>query len=195
MTEIELKARVADRDALVARLNEIAFFRQQVRRDDEYWGKAEAPKRKIRIRRELSSAPDGTKVNSCLLTYKRKEALELEGVVTEVNDELETCIDDPLPLETFFFDNGFSVMLKKHKDVMDWSFPVKHPVLGNVDALFELCNVPPLGDFLEIEILSESADEKIVASLRKVLLDLLDLTGIPRSCIENRYYSEMLTEV
>ncbi len=195
MTEIELKARVQDREALIQRLNSIALFTQTVKRDDEYWGRSENPKKKIRVRTEISSSADGTKVRTCLLTYKRKESLVCDGVLTEVNDEMETNINDPLPLETFLLDNGFTVMLRKHKDVMDGVFPVNSPMAGQVDALFELCNVPPLGDFLEIEILSESNDEDVVASFRKILVDLLELAGISRSCIENRYYSDMLMEL
>ena len=60
---------------------------------------------------------------------------------------------------------------------------------------FELCNVPPLGDFLEIEILIKDDSEEKVRSAQEKLFELLDMTGMGRDKIEQRYYSEMLREL
>ena len=60
---------------------------------------------------------------------------------------------------------------------------------------FELCNVPPLGDFLEIEILVKDTNEETIKPLQDKLLELLDMTGIGRDKIEKRYYSDMLREI
>ncbi|WP_059369720.1 hypothetical protein [Treponema endosymbiont of Eucomonympha sp.] len=52
--------------------------------------------------------------------------------------------------------------------------------------------LPPLGDFLEIEILSRTGDEATVAGARRELESLLARSGVPLSAVESRYYSEML---
>lgn len=104
---------------------------------------------------------------------------------------------DAAPLEQFFLDAGFSVELKKHKEVLTWTYPL--PILSELlkEEIFttiELCNVPPLGDFLEIEILSPSKDEKIVSQIQQILFEILEKSGIEKSQIEPRYYSDLLKE-
>lgn len=179
MTEIEIKARVTDRAATEAALDGMAEFKGSVTRDDAYWKKDGV---QIRIRKETCG--DGTE--STLLTYKRKELRAEYGSVMEVNDEQECAISRAEPLEAFLKDAGFSVALRKHKDVKAW----RH----SSGATLELCAVPPLGDFLEIEILSAEGDDSTVSGARKILLGLLKDTGIPESRIEGRYYSELLKE-
>ncbi|MBQ5384876.1 MAG: hypothetical protein IIU46_10570, partial [Treponema sp.] len=129
-----------------------------------------------------------------LLTYKRKELREQNKTVIEVNDEKECEISDPAVLETFLQDAGFSVVLKKHKEVMDWTFPVEsgNGIPEGLSVTFELCAVPPLGDFLEIEILSPTDEPDLVARLREKIECYLEKTGIPKEKIEPRYYSELL---
>ena len=60
----------------------------------------------------------------------------------------------------------------------------------------ELCEVSgprrSLGWFLELEILAEDAAAPTVAAARQKLLGLLEQLGVPRSRIEERYYSELL---
>lgn len=192
MTEVELKARVDDRDALIKNLNGWAEYRGFVSRDDNYWGMEGTLHKKIRIRREKYD--DGKE--TVLLTYKRKEQRTENGTVIEVNDERECEITDALPLETFLKDNGFSIMVQKHKDVMDWTVGVEGSasVPDGLTATFELCHVPPLGDFLEIEILSPSDDPALVSSLKARLERYLQKCGIPKERIEPRYYSELLAK-
>ena len=75
--------------------------------------------------------------------------------------------------------------LKKQKTVLSWHYD---------GANLELCHVARLGDFLEIEILSENNSEKTVSQSREKLLKMLSKCGIPEDKIENRYYSQMLGE-
>ena len=189
MKEIELKAHVSDRESLIKKLNEIAEFKGALSRDDTYWAlpqtDAFVKTPSIRIRRET----DENKNRSAVLTYKRKELKKSEnGITTEVNEELESAIENPGVLETFFSDCMFTVRLTKHKDVMDWTMNLE----SGHRATLELCRVPPLGDFLEIEILTNTTDEAEQKFCQQELLAILELTGIDRSCIENRYYSELL---
>jgi len=199
MTEIELKARVADRAALEKRLDQIARFTMQLTRDDTYYGLSKETKCKLRIRREKSTANGSVEI----ITYKRKEMRTLpDGSMSEVNDERETGIQNADVLESFLRDSGFMVTLKKHKDVKDWElvirkddFPQEAGIEQDLCATFELCKVPPLGDFLEIEILSPQNKPSCVQAIQKKLRDLLALAKIDENQIENRYYSELLRDL
>ena len=187
MTEIELKAHVYDRKKTVENLNSFAKYEDSVIRDDIYYKNESNGKPSIRIRNENRDSG-----KDCLITYKRKEIRTGDdGVKIEVNNEMETFIGDPEPLKAFLEDAGYTVSLKKHKEVQDWSFITE----DGKKATLELCSVPPLGDFLEIEILSPVNDEKTVSETHKTLKMLLSRAGIPEKDIEERYYSEMLREI
>ena len=184
---------------LEKRLNQIACFVQEVLRDDTYYGLTKESRCKIRVRRETLLTGGGEEKKT-LLTYKRKEMRTLpDGSSSEVNDEKESEIQDADVLEAFLRDSGFLVTLKKQKDVKDWELSVKKEdffkdagIDQDLIATFELCNVPPLGDFLEIEILSPVDTPRVVEALQKKLHELLALVGIGEDQIENRYYSELL---
>ena len=194
MIEIELKAHVDDRLSLSERLNSFATYAGRVIRDDEYYGRSRTDPHKIRLRREQREEA-GSINTSYLLTYKRKELRNgADGIAIEVNDEKECSLSSPEAVTTFLEDAGYAVQLKKHKDVQDWTLelPSGSVLAESLTATFELCTVPPLGDFLEIEILCPLSDEESTAKVRNALQKLLAKTGIPPSRIERRYYSEML---
>jgi len=139
----------------------------------------------VRIRKEITDS--GT---DFLLTYKHKERIFNDnGAAFEVNDEKECTLSDTAPLESLLEDTGFFPAVRKDKTVYDWETDTP---CGK--ALLELCTVPPLGDFLEIEILSQKNDEKTVASVHAELKRLLEVCNIPLSEIEPRYYTDMLRE-
>ncbi len=200
MTELELKARIDDRQALAQKLSAFARRGQHVIRDDDYWGKSPDDRHKIRIRRESFLAPDGSVAKTdILVTYKRKAWIRgADGVEAEANDEKECLVSDATALEAFLSDTGYSVQLKKHKDVEDWlaELPANAGgIEGRLQVTLEVCAVEKLGDFLEIEILAPTEDEKILAHLHCELEKLLEKSGIPKEKIENRYYIEMLREL
>lgn len=183
MYEIELKAHVQDRNAVIAALNAFADYAGSVHKHDTYY-KLNAGGKKIsaRIRTETTDQhPQKT-----VLTYKRKELrTDANGTNIEVNDERECEISQADAVETLLFDIGFAVSLTKEKAVLSWNYD---------GALFELCTVPPLGDFLEIEILSPVNDKATVSALQAKLKSLLNKAGISNDNIEERYYSDMLRE-
>ncbi len=200
MTELELKARIDDRQTLAQKISTFARRGQHVIRDDDYWGKSPDDRHKIRIRRESFLSSDGSVAKTdILVTYKRKSRIRgADGVEAEANDEKECLVSDAQALEAFLSDTGYSVQLKKHKDVEDWlaELPASPGgIEGKLQATLEVCAVEKLGDFLEIEILAPTKDEKILASLQGELEKLLEKSGIPKEKIENRYYSEMLREL
>ena len=195
MTEIELKARVEDRAALARVLSGFARYGGRVVRDDEYFAPAKGDKRTLRIRTERRSPGTAQESACCLLTYKRKTLrTDASGIGTEVNDEYECTVSSPDTLTAWLSDLGFACVLRKHKDVEDWTLelPAGKVLPVPLTATFELCSVPPLGDFLEIEILSPAQDNASVEKVRAALADLLARAGIPGDCIENRSYRELL---
>lgn len=197
MTEIELKAHVDDRNALIQKLTSFATYKGAVTRDDTYYTRSkEKGSIKIRIRRETRTVESNAIETTWLVTYKRKEMRtdNTTGTSIEVNDEKESEISSPEALVAFLIDTGYFVDLQKHKEVQDWSFPLS-TAHDHLTATFELCTVPPLGDFLEIEVLSPLSDEKTVASIHQELESLLEKSGIPKDRIENRYYSELLKDL
>lgn len=213
MYEVELKAHVAERNSVIANLNSFASFCGTIQKDDVYWeqnkkhrfsfGRKGQPV-KVRIRREtitdaasgkqVSDIESGMSQSKCavsrediLFTYKQKEIRTgADGTAIEVNNEKECSLSSAEPVESFLADAGFSPALRKHKTVLDWKYD---------GALFELCTVPPLGDFLEIEIMSPSDEPHSVNLLRSKLEQFLLKTGIGTDQIEKKYYSELLAEV
>ena len=171
MNEIEIKAHVYKKDELIKKINSFAEFKQEVLRDDTYYESPLNPKIKIRIRKEKCA-----KETRFILTYKRKEIKSAsENSSTELNEELETELLSSAPLEQFFCDAGLKVALKKHKEVMDWELELPISIENiQLKATLELCNVPPLGDFLEIEILSPSKKDGDVKKVQQILFELLE---------------------
>ena len=184
MTEIELKAHVQNRTELIQKLNSIAEYRGHFIRNDEYYGLRDKNgsllKNKIRIRKEESDT-----AKKILLTYKHKEEHSAGKTVMEVNDEKECELSDDEAVKCFLTDFGFELSLRKHKDVFLWSYE---------GISLELCTVPPLGDFLELELLSPEDTAEIREKSHKRLEELLLKCGIPSCNIENRYYSDLLRE-
>ena len=153
MIEIELKAHVQERNEVIKNLNNIAKYKNQSTKDDCYFKNNND--KQIRIRKQITINQDSTKECTTFITYKRKEKKDN----IEVNDEKECTISDAKVLEVFLEDCGFSIALKKHKDVMLWTSEINIPqdlkvnnIPKTLEVNFELCTVKPLGDFLEIEI-------------------------------------------
>jgi predicted adenylyl cyclase CyaB len=203
MYEIELKAHVTDRAHVIETLNTFAAYDGTVDKQDTYYHlpheeclqTEEKDYISCRIRRETrtekSGAQDTTVFPSktrILLTYKRKELRTgKDGTVLEVNDEKECTLSDSETLESLLTDTGFTVARRKHKTVEGWYAPTESGT-----AHIELCTVPPLGDFLEIEVLSSTDDEKFVAETKKSIERIFARCDIPLSAVEPRYYNELL---
>ena len=200
MYEIELKAHVKDRKSLAEKLKVFAKFLRHIKRSDEYYHlpaensefakKDAAGKSYISVRLRTETSFFRQEECKTFFTYKRKELRTgADGTMSEVNDEKECILSDGNALKAAFEDAGFTLAQKKQKDVEEYEM---HTPFGK--AAIELCSVPPLGDFLEIEILSSSNDDLHVKSVQKELMRILDKAEIPPEQIEKRYYSELLAE-
>ncbi|MCR5495613.1 MAG: hypothetical protein K6F15_08255 [Treponema sp.] len=191
MIEIELKAHVYDRKSLIEKLNTFAKYEQTVDRHDLYYHipvarkENQKPYLTARIRKEIKHDQNGNS-ETIYLTYKKKEVSEN---AIEVNIEKESIIQDEKVLISLFTDAGFTLAHVKDKHVEDYYLETE---FGK--ASLELCTVGPLGDFLEIEILSQTDDRERISKIQKELKNLLAKAGIPEDCIEKKYYTQMLSE-
>lgn len=189
MTEIELKARVKDPDAVEQKLNQFAEFEKEVLKEDYYYkNRKYSPSPSIRIRLETVN---GSTTN--ILTYKKKEnRISEDGSQCEVNQELETTIENHKVLEQWLLDSGAELTTRKTKHVKSWKAATE---FGSTQATLELCNIERLGWFLEIEILSEKSDSETVGKIHAELEMLLEKSGLEKTDIETKYYSELLKEL
>jgi Adenylate cyclase, class 2 (thermophilic) len=193
MFEIEMKAHATDRSHVADILNSIAQYDGMAEKKDTYYhlprstGAGSPAYLSCRVRHEVFKK--GTeKEERVIFTYKRKELRSgTDGAQIEVNDEKECTLSGSEALEAMFSDAGFTAACTKYKIAEGWFAQTEAGT-----AHIELCTVPPLGDFLEIEIMSEVQDESHVAEARKCIESLFSRCGIPLSAVENRYYNEML---
>ncbi|MCK9169428.1 MAG: hypothetical protein M0P01_03365 [Treponema sp.] len=195
MYEIEQKAHVSNRKHVIEALNTFAEYDGKADKRDIYYhlpldGHTSSEGTvyiSCRIRYEKHETENSVQ-NTIFFTYKRKEKRKgSEDVLIEVNDEKECTLSDSSALEALLTDAGFTVARMKHKITEGW-----YTTTEAGKAHIELCTVPPLGDFLEIEIMSSTEDEKSVTSAGKCIEKIFSRCGIPLSAVESRYYNEML---
>jgi adenylate cyclase class 2 len=182
MFEIELKAHLADRSAAADRLNAFASYAGFTEKSDTYWvsAQADAPSGAdapvIRVRQTGRGDSDG----ETIVTFKKKELMN--GV--EVNNETEFTVSKREEFEALLRILGFVPGIRKHKKTSSWRYE---------NALLEVSSVAGLGDFIEIEILSETDDPVTIKDCTRRLHTILEMAGVPESAIEPRHYAEMLS--
>lgn len=200
MFEIEIKARVKDRENVVKKLNEFAEYICSIIKEDVYYRfpiENKGDPVTFRIRKEKITE-NGVESFQNLFTYKKKELRTLSADSQdsgknnniEVNVEREFSLSETEPLVQMALDLGARVHMEKEKYTECWHLETE---CGT--ANIELCNVPPLGDFLEIEIVAESDDDSFVRKIRHIEEDIMTKTGISLDDVEDLSYSEMLRRV
>lgn len=183
MFEIELKAKIHNRKEVEEKISAFAEYLGKTEKSDVYWTQSRiGHPLKIRLREETNKP--------LTVNYKKKE---IRSGQIEVNDEYEFTIGaglgtedrekEKLSFETFLLAAGFSPTMVKHKDTKRWNFE---------ETLIEISYVDKLGDFIEIEILSETNDAEKTKEAHQKLLRTLKKAGVPEENIETRYYSELL---
>lgn len=197
MYEVELKAWLDDKPKIKNQLHKIAKYDGFYQKADTYYHLAEKHIT-VRIRSEKITKPDQSKATEQnLVTYKKKETrLTENGKTYEVNLEKEFSISSKEEFESILLDSGYSISLTKTKGAESFYFTVLEPQSKkNVVCHIELCNVPPLGEFIEIETLTDDNSEKNVQVLQNALIQVLAVLNIDQNKIEPRYYKEMLLSV
>jgi adenylate cyclase, class 2 len=191
MVEVELKARIRDRTAVLAAVSSFARALGPVDKFDEYWH--EPGWRENRGARGFRIRGEG---ESTLVTLKEKRR---EGGI-EANRELEFGVSDRAAFVELIKSLGCEPYYSKRKRGEAFTTLVgaegSGPSAGAAAtaATIEVFEVLGLGDFIEIEILVPEGDAGAVDWASRELRGLLSRSGVPESDLEPRFYSELLME-
>ena len=193
--EIEIKAHVYNRNFVIEKMNSIAEYLGHTEKKDTYYHipkqlvkQTESKTSEEHITVRIRSQIEKNSISENYFTYKKKELqTSTDGVQFEVNVENETFIENPNAMEQFLFDIGGKIAYTKEKIVEHWTYKNQ-----NEELHVELCTVPPLGDFLEIEVIKETQNPEEIAKIKQLEEQLLQECEIPLSQIEPKYYSQML---
>lgn len=192
MYEIELKAHIYNREETIKILNTFANYVGFFQKHDSYYKLQKQNSNdfiSVRIRKELSKQEQNIS-EKIYLTYKQKELKNTsDGTKIEVNNEKECELSNSETVISFLLDTGFCEYLSKSKTVEKFSYQTPSGT-----ATIEICTIPPIGDFIEIEILNDSNNESNVDNIRKEILSILEKCNIPQSQIEEKFYSQLLKE-
>ena len=199
--EIELKAHVADAARTAERLNGCARFLFHYEKEDVYWYNSGAAfPSGVRVRTECRTTAAGAHERFTLVTYKRQE--QRDGI--EVNEEREFRVAPPgsapeadgetaaAAFRELLTRAGFTAGFTKKKRGSCWRYtpPAAAADTAGESVTVELSLVEPLGWFLELEIIRDT--DSRAGDAKQALLAVLEKAGIPETCIETRYYAEML---
>ena len=169
--EVEIKARISDKDSLLETIGKKYRFVREYRKHDTYFlCRTAEGVRNIRIRRDDSG---------CLITFKRKSVTD--GI--EVNDEWETGVKDFETARSLLEYLGCEYHYEKTKNGY---------LHTDGTVSIELSEVNDLGWFLELEYMADRTEQGSIqkgeAAVRVVLADL----GISERDIEPRYYADLI---
>ena len=192
MHEIELKAHLEHPKKTEALLSRIADFSLRCTKTDRYWTLGE---KTIRIRRELIGDKE-----TVFITHKQKHYTD----TIETNRELEfelAAVSVPVFTE-MLKSLGMTCTAEKQKETKVFVpytdlFPAGI-LEGTCSVSVELSTIPPIGHFLELEVLSpdEGSDtaayEQHIRNAQVIFDTLLTALEIPQSAIEVRPYNELL---
>lgn len=194
MYEIESKAHVLQRENVIQKLNSFATYSGKSEKKDIYYRIPSefSPESyvSVRFRTEIFYSQDKTE-KITYFTYKKKSIQKTNNSsAIEVNEEHECTISDFSAIETFIKDIGGKISLIKEKITEHWTC-----VLDDEEMHIELCNVPPLGDFLEIETIQKKASDESVKKIKKLQEQIFTQCDISLDQIEERFYRDLLVEI
>ncbi len=177
--EVEVKAHVDDPRALQVIIESIGGITPPTPIDKEDWYFARPGERALfRLRREAAQ-----------MVFTRKHKGIADGIETNEEFEFTAPSDQGDAAAAFFLSLGYEVVAKKNKRGLSYSL-FFNDTLGDVNL--ELCEVSPLGWFIEVEfVLSERS---LVKEARRALIEVLALLTIPDSQVEARPYLDLLSQ-
>ncbi|NLZ69638.1 MAG: class IV adenylate cyclase [Spirochaetales bacterium] len=173
MYEIELKAEITNSEAIKLTIDSLVnYVGDPIEKKDIYYKKPGESVPSFRIRKEN---------DYILMTTKNNK--RVDGI--ETNEEIEFQVDMKYFDQTVrFAENlGYEILIYKHKTGWQWIYDTIH---------VELLYVDTLGWYLELEIVAKDLSQK-EEDVEK-LYNFLRLCNIPKSCISNRSYQQMLQE-
>ncbi|GAB1433373.1 class IV adenylate cyclase [Spirochaetota bacterium] len=174
MIEVELKARLADREAAEKRVASFAKYLRGFVKADEYWHGPDW--RFVRGTKGFRLRQDDGKI---LVNFKHRRN---EGGI-EINKETEFAVSDAAAFVAFVSRIGCERFYNKRKSGRAYEYD---------GATIELVTVEGLGDFIEIEKLAKTDNPEEIAVARGIIRKILDMSGVADTEIEGRSYSELM---
>lgn len=170
MVEVEIKAWIDDFRYMERLLAERGEFIRNFHKRDVYYRVRGAADVRIRVENE----------GNAIATRKQKSVHD--GM--EFNREIEFTVDNPAALEQLLLDLGATERLRKEKT----------GVAYEIDGLLvELSEVATLGNFIEIEWISETeVNQRQQAQVRERIQQLAAEFGITPERFEGRSYTKLL---
>ena len=187
MTEIEIKAHVKNVEALKTALDAAGEYSGFLIRRDFYYKVSGSSSYPARIREEEKNGE-----KHIFLTHKKKSLVQKNGEASEKNIENEAEISEKAKsvLEDFFCSSGVPLYLKKEKHIDSWKC-----LFDGFSVTAELSEVPPLGFFIELEILLDENADLQAENARNALFSLLEKIGADKKDLEERPYSALLKDL
>lgn len=178
MIEVEVKARVGDREGLLGALEGLAGGREEVYEDTYYDDARRAlarGERELRVRTVRGA--DGV---VSVLTYKDAPVEAVSGS----KPEYETRVGDAAGVDAVLRGLGYVPTIRFEKRCRNYAFE-----RGGLRLFASVVQVPELGDtFVEVETLVADRD-RVAAALEVVRAVLADL-GIAREAFTNESYTD-----
>jgi adenylate cyclase class 2 len=174
VTEIELKARIADPKAVEARVAAFARFVRAFDKLDSYWHGPD-----WRFSRGTKGFRLRCDAGKAIITYKLKRN---EGGI-EINKETEFEVSDKEAFKGLIERVGCEAFYEKRKTGVMYDFE---------GYTIEIAEVGGVGAFLEIERVLDTEDPGVIAIVQGELKALLVRSGVPESDIEGRSYAELI---
>ncbi len=188
-TEVELKARVDDPEAVRRILRKRCEFAGSFVKEDTYFARRSSSGAAAEAKAPMEKKPPAAKTlfrlrrqgDESVVTYKEKR---LEGS-TEVNREHEFTVSDPQTFLIFVERLGFEPAIRKRKEgeLFHWG-----------KARVELSRLCSLGWFVEIERLVKGEAAEDIREAKEEIRRILKEIGIDEEQIEKRYYTDLLRE-
>lgn len=181
--EIEIKARVSDKEKVLAVLNSIAEFKKKYFKKDFYYAKRESIKTNtidikelIRLRLENGSYTFCKKIRNIVNSTEVNEERELKFSKRRARDIIK------------FLDTILDYQLLIVKEKKGKSFKYK-------GALIELSSIKNLGDFVEIEIIEDDTSSIDLESRIRNLKNILSDIYLNENDIETRPYLDLFLNI
>ena len=190
MKEIESKAWVFEDDKKKVleflRTNAKSLNSGKIKKDTMYTKSSDGknkPSVEFRLREENSES------GGMLYSVTKKTRSYTESG-TEVNNELEFFVDNPLEFHDFVLQLGFEVMYRKEKKVQQF-FQEKKDYNILLEYV-EMSGLPQNGDLLEIEIVcNQSTSDEEVVFFENSILDIFKELGLENQ-LEPKPYGKLL---
>ena len=170
--EVELKAWIDDWDAVEGRLHEECLLIREFRKVDRYFSMSGRSERETSFRIRLDNG-------GAVVTFKDKSLRDR----VEFNEEREFTVDDADAFVELVERTGCRQYAAKVKEGLEFRY-------GGLTV--ELVRLEGLGEFIEIEVMEESARAEVHERAAARIRSFLDLVGIDPSRIEERSYVSLL---